>query len=243
MPTSKGNCYDCGKQFSKTGIAKHLLTSHNDGDEKCYLLKAEGVYSKKYWLYFTAPKDAALSDVDVFLRRIWLECCGHMSGFSVATRGRSMYGMRRADAKVGKSRKLEEIGVGLTLEYQYDYGSTTRLAVSIVGKIMRPAQSPQVRLLARNEAPSFACEVCGKPADYAHTYEDKYLCEEHFDRNDEDEVCEYLPITNSPRSGVCAYEGEDDIWTFLPSVVGKVIDYGKSSYYGDDDEDEDEDFF
>ena len=53
MP-SQGNCYLCGKTLGKVAMKNHLLKAHSDaeGDQRCYLLKAEGVYDvykkKKY---------------------------------------------------------------------------------------------------------------------------------------------------------------------------------------------------
>ena len=65
MP-SQGNCYLCGKMLGKVAMKNHLLKAHNDteGDQRCYLLKAEGLYDKDYWLYFDIPVSSNLSAVD-----------------------------------------------------------------------------------------------------------------------------------------------------------------------------------
>ena len=78
-----GNFFMCGKTDTKTAMKNHIYKEHNDGTEKCYLLKAEGTYNKNYWLYFSVPLDASLSAVDKFLRQIWCECCGHLSTFHI----------------------------------------------------------------------------------------------------------------------------------------------------------------
>jgi hypothetical protein len=38
---------------------------------------------KPYWLHIEMPARAKLADLDSFLRGIWLECCGHLSEFTV----------------------------------------------------------------------------------------------------------------------------------------------------------------
>jgi hypothetical protein len=49
------------------------------------LIKVEGAYQKEYWLFLDIALNATLEDLDAFLRQIWLECCGHMSGFYPTT--------------------------------------------------------------------------------------------------------------------------------------------------------------
>jgi hypothetical protein len=46
-------------------------------------------------------------------------------------------------------------------------------------------------------------------------WEDAFLCDECA-KGVEDEAA-LLPIVNSPRCGVCGYDGEMDRWTFDPS--------------------------
>ncbi|MFH0968045.1 MAG: hypothetical protein V1862_10220, partial [Methanobacteriota archaeon] len=56
--------------------------------------------------------------------------------------------------------------------------------------------------------PAWSCSECGKPAVCHYTEEDDgtLLCGECSEDPIIDE-CYLLPITNSPRSGICAYEG------------------------------------
>jgi hypothetical protein len=44
---------------------------------KIYHLRITG--GKWYWLHIEIPGNAMLSDLDEFLRGIWLECCGHLT--------------------------------------------------------------------------------------------------------------------------------------------------------------------
>jgi hypothetical protein len=48
------------------------------------MLRVSAAGASEYWLDVEAETAAALSKLDAFLRRTWLECCGHLSVFSVA---------------------------------------------------------------------------------------------------------------------------------------------------------------
>ena len=153
---SKGNCYLCGETISKTAFKKHLLEKHNDaaGDaQTCKLLKVEGADEKAYWLYLDMPVSATLKTLDRFLRDIWLECCGHESAFFVGN-----YEQLSKNTMVGMLRD------GLKLHYEYDFGSTTELTITVVGTLLRPKQRRSVRLLGRNEPIRFLCVKCAANA-------------------------------------------------------------------------------
>ena len=173
-----------------------------------FLLKVEGADEKAYWLYLDMPVSAALKTLDRFLRDIWLECCGHESAFFVGN-----YEQLSKNTMVGMLRD------GLKLHYEYDFGSTTELTITVVGTLLRPKQRRSVRLLGRNEPIRFLCGKCGKEADWiccecewADQY--PYFCEDCMESHPHDSA---LPIVNSPRMGVCGYCGEDDVYTFDPA--------------------------
>jgi len=203
MAASNGNCFICGKTAGKTAIKNHVLKEHNGGGEMCYLLKAEGAYDKDYWLLFTVPLDASLSVVDKFLREIWCECCGHMSAFRVGGR------------EFGKARKIAELEVGNALLYEYDFGSTTEILVTVVEKIERIKQKEKTQLLARNVPSQEKCGECGTPATYVDITNGANLCDECSENYSEEGML--MLITNSPRCGECGYDGELDNWTFDPN--------------------------
>jgi hypothetical protein len=202
MAATQGNCFICGKTVDKTAIKKHVLKDHNSGDERCILIKAEGVYDKDYWLYFSVPFNARLSVLDDFLRRIWCECCDHLSVFRV---GASEFDM---------SFKLSSFAVGVSLLYEYDFGSTTRITVTILNVLSRPTQEEKVQLIARNVPPQMQCVKCGADATQIDVFEVEALCDEC--AKDAKENDAFLPIVNSPRCGVCGYMGDHDVWTFAP---------------------------
>ena len=67
-----------------------------------------------------------------------------------------------------------------------------------------------VRVLARNDAPVLPCDVCGKEATHVCTrciYDDQgWLCDACVAEHECGEEM-LLPVVNSPRVGMCGYEG------------------------------------
>ena len=209
MATSKndGNCFICGQTMSKTKMKNHIIKEHMQGDEECVLVKIEGGQGKKYWLFVDIPKKSTLDVLDQFLREIWMECCGHMSTFSVG---------RYEDAELAMSRKLSAFPAGSVFNYEYDMGSTTESLITVVAETGRPKQKSAVRLLARNEPFAYKCTECGKPAvhicqECMWETDDAYYCK----KCGKDHECDMLiSITNSPRCGECGYDGETDTFVF-----------------------------
>ena len=208
-----GNCYLCGASLGKVAMKNHFLKLHEDsnGGQECLLLKIEGAYNKGYWLYIDIPVDKTLSDVDAFLRRIWLECCGHMSMFC-----RSGY-----NDKIDSGSKLKKFPVGDKFFHYYDFGSTTETLITVMGNIMRKQQKDAVRLLARNTPPVSECKDCGKTAEFIYMEPDgnyifPFYCGKCSRKHDE---LMMNPITNSPRMGECGYTGDRDIFTFDPASM------------------------
>jgi len=206
---SKGNCYLCGEELSKTAMKNHILKKHNNpqGEEKCYLLKVEGVENKNYWLFIDIEVTDTLFELDLFLRSIWLECCGHMSAFSI-----SKY------EEIEMDLELSSFSVGQKLLHEYDFGTTTETIITIVGETRREMYDYSVRLLARNVPPEFSCSSCGKPAtlicnECMYESENPFFCDDCGEEHEHEDML--LPVCNSPRMGECAYEG-DDIFDFDP---------------------------
>lgn len=125
----------CGIAASKVAMKNHICKEHGSGEEMCYLVKAEGAYDKDYWLFFTVALDGTLNAVDNFLRGIWCECCGHMSAF------------RKGGCEIGKSKSLSAFSVGDKLMYEYDFGSTTEVLITIVSEISHTKQREEIQPL------------------------------------------------------------------------------------------------
>ncbi|HEY1350481.1 MAG TPA: hypothetical protein VGF67_12735 [Ktedonobacteraceae bacterium] len=89
---SRGVCRFCQGEFAKNKITLHLKsckariahkTEHNGQEQRLLHLLVEGKYRPEYWMHLEVPAVATLSDLDDFLRTIWLECCGHLSEFTI----------------------------------------------------------------------------------------------------------------------------------------------------------------
>jgi Plasmid pRiA4b ORF-3-like protein len=167
-----------------------------------------------FWLDLDVKTNATMRQLDEFLRRIWLECCGHLSSFEI---GETRYvvamsdGFFEPDERSMNARVSAALPpVGGTFQYEYDYGSTTLLRLKVVAQRHAPSRPNVVRLLARNESPVWNCSECGEPASSLCSYCvyecPAFLCEEHLDAHSCDEEA-LLPVVNSPRMGVCGYTG------------------------------------
>ena len=103
----------------------------------------------------------------------------------------------------------EVLSVGQKFSYTYDFGSSTNINLRIVSErewLANPEDA--IVLLARNVAPEFKCNVCGEPATFisggAWGNGDTF-CKKHAKKHEYDGLI--LPIVNSPRVGVCGYDG------------------------------------
>jgi hypothetical protein len=181
-----------------------------------------------YWLDLEIKAQARLRQLDRFLRDVWLECCGHLSAFTIrgvryevaagapdalfapfdGPRSHSMH------ARVG-----EAVWPGLAFHYEYDFGSTTGLRLKTVGAREGWIGRRPLRLLARNEPPVWQCTVCGVRATNicawcADENVDAFFCKthagDHVAEAHEGDEAPLLPVVNSPRMGVCAYAGPVD---------------------------------
>src|SRR5206468_4265930 len=95
-----------------------------------------------YWLHVEMPGNATFGDLDDFLRRIWLECCGHLSAFRFSDKVMSSLGvddredsfdMELPDEQLLDYEVAEVVGPKLAFGYEYDFGSTTALRLKVVG--------------------------------------------------------------------------------------------------------------
>ena len=213
MPSQKSNCYRCGKTVSKSYAKRHCLShSYTGEDSEIYrLVKIESVDIPDYWLYIAIRSNAVLGNLDTFLRAIWLECCGHMSAFH-----QSGYD------ELAFEEEISDFSENTVLQYEYDFGDTTRLKITFLETISLKATQDKnpVILLLRNEPFAFECQ-CGKPATYVCqecAWEETYpfycdTCNKKHERKQDH--CS-LPVVNSPRMCVCGYTGELDTYTFNP---------------------------
>ena len=219
-----GQCFFCKGTFSKRGIAQHLracperhkaIAAEKGRKRRLFHIKVEDAYSPLYWLHIEIGATDTLEDLDDFLRVIWLECCGHLSHFVI---GNVYYERVLVDSGMGlwqersmNVRLQDVLEVGDSVKYEYDYGTTSELVVTVVGERQGVLRRGDVRVLARNFKPVLPCTVCGKPAAWMDTYEfpPAPYCDEHAQEHEYWEEA-FLPLVNSPRTGMCAYVGPEE---------------------------------
>lgn len=215
---SKGTCVYCGKELSKAGMTKHLATcpgrqeaittaeSKKGSSDELYHLRVQDAYSKDFWLDLEMRGSKSLQDLDDYLRAIWLECCGHMSQFSLEG------GFAR---EVGKRRKLSDVfKLGGELTHIYDFGTSSETIVKCVARREGNPTTPKpIALMARNNMPAYTCIQCDRPATHLcmecliEEQTDGTLCDQHAENHPHDNYGEPLPLVNSPRMGMCGYDG------------------------------------
>ena len=207
----ESTCNLCGSTFKRQGMTRHLKSClskqfdrHSGGRPAELLhLHVADAYNPDYFLHLLVSAKASLGNLDRFLRDIWLECCGHMSAFSYERYGDEIP-MKRSVKAV--------LTPGVALYHQYDFGSTTELVVKAVdGYQGALGGKEKIRVLARNAQPIIPCDECSKkPAVQICTQcqwsEGGWLCEDCARTHACDEEM-FLPVVNSPRTGVCGYTG------------------------------------
>jgi len=161
-------------------------------------LLVEGHDLPEYWMHLKVLNSASFRVLDSFLRKTWLECCGHMSAFSI---GRN---------EVSMNKKLEDVLYPkMKLIHEYDFGSTTELLLTVISEFEGDMGKKKVEILARNDPPEIKCSHCDNVATHICVecdYDACWLCDDCA----EDHECGedmLLPVVNSPRTGVCGYVG------------------------------------
>ncbi|MBS3907145.1 MAG: hypothetical protein KGZ49_08940 [Syntrophaceae bacterium] len=220
---SKGKCSFCNATFSKAAITKHLKSCEQrkavseTSSEKRKLQKTKGFHLvvegrglPEYWMHLSVPAKTTLEGLDGFLRDIWLECCGHLSAFTIEGTRYSISPMREYDERGMKVALGDVLGPGMKFYHEYDFGTTTELTLRVASELEGEAKSMSVQLLARNDPPSIACESCGKIAAQVCAeciWSGKgWLCDECARKHECSEEM-LLPVVNSPRVGMCGYTG------------------------------------
>lgn len=226
---SRGTCYFCKGSFAKSGMARHLracdarkaaeaeIEPAGARQTKLFHIVADGY--RAYWLHLEMPTDATLQDLDEFLRAIWLECCGHLSEFTIGHMRFDSHPEVGWGKEQGMDVALSDVlSPKMEFAHAYDFGSTTHLNLRVLSEREGwiSLEEEPVRILARNEPPDITCEGCGKPATQVDVWGDyAALCDECAETSEYDEEG-LMPIVNSPRAGVCGYTGPWEPERFEP---------------------------
>jgi hypothetical protein len=206
---SEGRCIYCEELSSRSDIgkhlAKHLTLMEKDAAGKhpvnyCHVEVAAG----EMFLHLLVKGDATMKIIDRFLRDIWLDCCGHMSGF-----GHKYFKIKMKDL-------VEDVFQSkIKIYHDYDYGTTTRVFLN-AKKQYQLNLKERIILLSRNEPLQLMCTECKKKpavsicavcwyngeAFYCKKCSKKHAqtCLDYADYAE-------MPVVNSPRMGECGYTG------------------------------------
>lgn len=209
--TPKSRCRLCDSEFTRQGLTRHIKSCLTKNFQKPSNAKSKNLLhlniydsiNPDYFLHLLIIRNSTLKNIDVFLRDIWLECCGHMSSFSY----------QRYGEEINLRQRVEDILIpGVKLIYQYDFGSTTELIIKAVENYYGAIDANnKIQIVARNAKPIIPCDECGvKPAvqicSECQWDEKGWLCEECSQNHSCDDDM-FLPVVNSPRTGVCGYTG------------------------------------
>ena len=244
-----GKCTKCNKTLlpshAHTHFKKCILQDITGGSHKSFLLRVYGLpahwveqyllekmdkpvnfrqlhrlyESKKYWMYLRIKASATLDDLDLFLRDMWLECCGHLSTFEIrGTNYERPYDELESSPHPVRTTHIRVDNIfekGLKFTYMYDFGSDTNLKMTVNDEYhdTKSMRAPIV-LLARNNAPKYTCSACGSLGSLvciicASKGMEPYFCiscgKKHEKQKTDSEHYLFKTV-NSPRMGECAYE-------------------------------------
>lgn len=215
---SKGECASCGQEVTSSKVVKHLSVcskrlgiikmsdSKKIPSETLYHLRTQDACNDQFWLDLEIRGSSTLKDLDGYLRAIWLECCGHVSQFSLGDRQAS---------ELSKKRRADEVfRSGTKLTHIYDFGDSSETLIKVVGtRKGKSVTTCSVSLMARNQMPESKCGECKQPATRLcmECLVEKeiwgILCEKHAKVHPHDDYGKPVQLVNSPRLGMCGYEG------------------------------------
>ena len=215
---SRGPCAYCGQDYTRAGMTKHLEACPERADvvaaadqgrgtpEPLLHLLVRDQWGSAFWLHLEMAGSASLKELDRYLRAIWLECCGHLSRFS--------FGGWSGDEISMQTRVGKVFEPGAELTHIYDFGTSSETVIQAVGEREgRALTRHPISLMARNELPEVECQTCGRPGSwlcmecvYEHDLAGT-LCEQHAKKHPHDDYGGLLPLVNSPRVGLCGYDG------------------------------------
>jgi hypothetical protein len=216
--STPGICNFCGKEMTGSGMTRHLSSCQQrkqanlEADrrpgkkESLFHLRVRDAWWADYWLHLEMRGSASLGDLDLYLRAIWLECCSHMSEFC--------FGGRDANELSFDALAEEVFEPGLELTHIYDFGTPSETMIQVAGvRKGKPLAGHPIFLMSRNNQPAIPCLECGQPASWwcfecaSEAEGSGALCEEHNKNHPCEEYEETIPIVNSPRLGMCGYDG------------------------------------
>ena len=215
---TRGDCVYCGREFAKGSMLRHLPTCERRAEIVTEFDRKRGKAiglthlrvldeSGDFWLDLEMQTSATLQELDRYLRYIWLECCSHLSMFTTG-------GWSEDNELSMKTRIDRVLRPGVEFLHIYDFGDTSETLVrGVAVREGRPTTSRPIALMARNNPPDILCMDCDQTATHlciecVYEYDaGGALCRQHEETHPHDDYGDPMPIVNSPRTGMCGYEG------------------------------------
>lgn len=218
----RGQCIFCGYEGSKAAVTRHLAKCSqrqaqmstvealypDAKTETLWHMRVNDAYESHFWLDLEVRGTSTLGDLDKYLRAIWLECCGHLSQFSIGGWSREEISMRRRIDAVFQP--------DLELTHIYDFGtSSVTLIKAVKTRVGTPLSQHPIVLMTRNLPPPYLCSECGELATHfcmecVAEGEPATLCAKHARSHAHVAYGEPVWLVNSPRVGMCGYTGPAD---------------------------------
>jgi hypothetical protein len=218
-PNLSGECVYCKKAYPPAYFGRHLQSCEKRKEQmrkgqahKTLILsvKGRGVTGYTYWMFVEVNPRLTLRALDAFLRRHWVECCGHLSQFIINGIHYIVYGAQDLGGKSMRYRLANVLQEGVEFLYEYDFGTTTSLTLKAVK--VDDGLEESIGILAINDAPQLPCDACGKkPATQICSEclwdgeKAAFFCDTCMEEHEHEELL--LPLVNSPRTGLCGYTG------------------------------------
>ena len=222
----EGKCYCCGKDINGRTAKRHILSCKNrlnnivenlnksKVNKDKFIIKMVDKYNPSvYTIYLSIDKGTTLRNLDTFLRDVWMECCGHLSAFEI---NNVTYSCNEgsdedffSDDETMDINLKDTISIGDKFDYSYDYGSTSTILLEVISEYTTGNSESTIEILARNNENKPICYKCDNEAKYMDYENQEFVCKECVEEEveEDDEFLTELGYTNSPRDGVCGYEG------------------------------------
>ena len=218
VATGRGTCRLCGGRYKHGGMSTHIKSHLRDRKDPSkitdgrFVIKVAGEDNNLFWMYLDVDGNIMLSELDGFLRKEWLDCCGHMSLFCV--NNADYNSNSHAGGALSMCRILNNVFRETTeFCHEYDFGNTTALRLTVVAARApdKSGNQENISILARHDDVTFLCNMCGSKAVHICSICEIWDGGAHCHKCAPKHNCgmeSMLPVAQSPRVGMCAYSGK-----------------------------------
>lgn len=155
--STKIMCPTCDKKFGSIKIHSHypacIASKYSEYAGHIVSFTSHGITGKLHFLYCIFPSNTTLSTLDTFMRKIWCECCGHMSMFVNADRD-----------EYDKNSKIKDYPDDTRMIYEYDMGTSTTVYVTFHSTLSGSNSIKNPLIIARNSEIVYKCKKCKSKA-------------------------------------------------------------------------------